>query len=193
MITLLKSFAKFQSECPPISPTKKGYGYMYAPLNEILEKVNPILHKNNLCLIQYIDDTTIRTYLYSIDSGKKISSRVEVPKLELKGMNVAQSQGAGISYFRRYAITTILGLSTETETDLAKLPNKKANKTDPGDDLPESDILPPEQTVLPWLNPGTPEWINCIKGLNEGKTVEEIQQFYKISKKNQELLLTSAI
>jgi hypothetical protein len=39
--------------------------------------------------------------------------------IQLKGMNDYQSFGSGITYYRRYCLSTILGIVTDKDTDAA--------------------------------------------------------------------------
>jgi hypothetical protein len=42
---------------------------------------------------------------------------VAIPSVTLKGMNDYQSFGSGVTYFRRYALASSLGLVTDKDTD----------------------------------------------------------------------------
>ena len=46
----------------------------------------------------------------------------------------------------------------------------------------------PKSDELPWLNPDTDQWRNCIKGLNEGKKMSDLKKHYRISAKNEKIL-----
>ncbi len=84
-------------------------------------------------------------------------------------------------------------MSTESETSNSQLPDKKPIGKPQDDKKGSNDTEPPDPVLKSWLNLGSPEWNNAIKALNECKTIEEIKEYYKISAKNQELLLTAAI
>jgi molecular chaperone GrpE (heat shock protein) len=45
-------------------------------------------------------------------------------------MNIFQSAGAGVTYFRRYSLSCLLGIVTDVDTDAAKqpLPNDRFEK-----------------------------------------------------------------
>jgi len=45
---------------------------------------------------------------------------------------------------------------------------------------------------LPWLNPKTPEWDGALRSIKAGKTLEDAKKVYRISKTNQELLISEA-
>ena len=123
MKELLKSLAAFQQQCPVIEKDTKGYSYKYADLPSILKVINPILKANGLMFTQPLDsDGTSRyvtTTLYHIDTGEKIESRIDIPEVKFKGMNDFQSLGSGITYLRRYALSSILGIVSDEDTDAA--------------------------------------------------------------------------
>ena len=117
MKNLFKALSQFQNDCPNISKDKKGYGYKYADLPSIIKTINPILKENNLSFTQILDGNNICTMLVHTESGESIKGSVEVPIIELKGMNVYQSTGSGITYFRRYALCSILGIVGDEDND----------------------------------------------------------------------------
>ena len=47
--------------------------------------------------------------------------------------------------------------------------------------------------TLPELTPNTEAWANCIKALNNGYTIGQIKEKYKLSKANEADLLTQAV
>ena len=71
---------------------------------------------------------TIKTIIFHIESGESIESLTEIPKnVALKGMNDFQVLGSAITYLRRYALSSILGLVTDKDTDAGgqQQPKKK--------------------------------------------------------------------
>ena len=120
MKNLFKALAKFQQTVPAIHEATKGYGYTYADLKTIFKVINPILKENNLGFTQLLDGFVIKTIVFHTESGECIESFAEIPQgVVLKGMNTFQTQGAGITYYRRYAISCALGLVTDLDNDAA--------------------------------------------------------------------------
>lgn len=133
MLNLYKALANFQQEVPIILKETSGHNYKYADLPTIIETINPILKKNNLGFYQAINGSTLKTVIYEIGSGETLESITSIPfdslmyeesidkkKFIIKGfegMNKAQAIGSLITYFRRYSLTTILGLVTDKDTD----------------------------------------------------------------------------
>lgn len=114
---LLKALAQFQYECPIIHKDTSGFNYTYADLPKIISTIVPLLKKNGLCFSQPLDGNSIRTIIYHVPSGESIESVTEIPLVELAKMNVYQSFGSGITYYRRYALSSILGLVTDKDID----------------------------------------------------------------------------
>lgn len=140
MKTIYKALASFQQEVPVIIKDTSGYGYKYADLPKILEVINPLLKKHNLGFTQLINGSKIKTILFELESGETIESETDMPidslnyeegldkkgnkKMLLRGfegMNKAQAIGSLITYFRRYALSAILGLVTDADSDGGKV------------------------------------------------------------------------
>jgi len=115
---IYKALSDFQNEVPVIHKGTQGYGYSYADLPAIFEVINPLLKKYNLGFTQPIMGDTIKTIIFHTESGETIESLTEIPKgVTLKGMNDYQVLGSAITYLRRYALSSILGLVTDKDTD----------------------------------------------------------------------------
>ncbi|MGV8130554.1 MAG: ERF family protein [Candidatus Pacearchaeota archaeon] len=145
MKNLYKALASFQQECPVILKDTSGYGYKYADLPAIFEVINPLLKKNGLGFTQPINGNKIKTILFHIESGEVIESETDMPFDSLtyeesiksdkdgnqytafilrgfEGMNKAQAIGSLITYFRRYSLSSLLGLITDKDTDASQPP-----------------------------------------------------------------------
>ena len=123
---LFKSLANFQQEVPVIYQETKGYGYTYASLPTIFEKINPLLKKHGLGFTQLVNNNSLTTIVFHVESGETIQSETVIPQnVSLKGMNDFQVLGSAITYIRRYSISAILGLVTEKETDASGVQKKK--------------------------------------------------------------------
>ena len=118
MNNIYKALADFQQEVPVIHKGTKGYGYSYADLPAIFEVINPLLKKHGLGFTQPIMGDCIKTIIFHVESGESIESLTEIPKgVQLKGMNDFQVLGSAITYLRRYALSSILGIVTDKDTD----------------------------------------------------------------------------
>lgn len=120
MKNLFKSLAAFQQECPAIHKGTSGYGYTYADLPAILEIINPLLAKHKLGFTQLVEGESIKTIVFHTESGEMLETTTAIPQgVTLKGMNEYQIAGSAITYFRRYALSAILGIVTDKDNDAA--------------------------------------------------------------------------
>ncbi|MFM7682066.1 MAG: ERF family protein [Bacteroidota bacterium] len=130
---LLKSLAAFQQEVKVIHKGTQGYGYSYADLPKIFEEINPLLQKHGLGFTQLINSQEglnyLKTILFHVESGETIDSVTLIPYVQLKGMNDYQSFGSGVTYFRRYCLSSICGLVTDKDTDASGEQEKPKKET----------------------------------------------------------------
>lgn len=111
------ALVKAISEIPTIPKHAKAYGYNYATLDDILTIVKPILSKHKLAVIQPLCGDGLETILMH-SSGQCIREVVALPEMgENKKMNAAQAVGATITYMRRYALSSMLCISTDEDSD----------------------------------------------------------------------------
>lgn len=116
---LSTALAKFQGEVtnPLNTATNPFFKSKYAPLNDILALVRPLLSKQGLSVIQtpissegMIGVTTLLLH----ESGEYIEF---LPVMLNMDKPTAQGAGSAITYARRYAISAILGISSEDDDD----------------------------------------------------------------------------
>ena len=119
MKNLIKSLSNFQNECPVIHKDTKGHNYTYADLPQIFSVINPLLKKNGLCFTQLLENDGIRTILFHVESGESLESFTIIPKVKLGNMNDFQAYGSGVTYFRRYCLSSMLSIVTDKDTDAA--------------------------------------------------------------------------
>jgi len=118
MKNIYKSIANFQQEVPVLLKDTQGYGYNYTDLPAIFKVINPLMEKHGLGFTQLINGTDLVTTVFHIESGENITSTTAIPQgVALKGMNDFQVLGSAITYLRRYALSAMLGLVTDKDTD----------------------------------------------------------------------------
>jgi hypothetical protein len=132
MKELFKALAEFQNEVPVIHQNTKGYNYTYADLHQIFEVIKPLLKKHGLGFTQCLEEDSLQTMVFHIESGERLESLVSIPKVNLKGQNEFQALGSGITYLRRYSLSCMLGLITDKDADahgeqVKKKPNLVVN------------------------------------------------------------------
>ena len=115
----MMALSAFQMECPIIHKDTQGHKYTYADLPKIYSVINPILHKHGLVIAQPLVNSCIETILYHIPSEEFLRATTEIPQIALANMNDYQAFGSGVTYYRRYALSSMLGLVTDKDTDAA--------------------------------------------------------------------------
>lgn len=113
------ALAKVQSELKPLGKGEDGYGYKYLDLAGIMEYILPITSKCGIAVTQFgVGVNSIATMLIHTETGEFIKGVVEMPKadvLEMKGVNIAQKNGSLRTYFRRYSVSELLGITAVDE------------------------------------------------------------------------------
>ena len=115
-------------------------------------------------------------YTTNTDEPQQIESTTPIPQdVQLKGMNDFQVLGSAITYIRRYALSSILGIVTDKDTDASGEQTKKST--------PKK-----QEADKPWLNEGSAEFTKAKDYIAKGGNISEIRKKYAISKKVAELL-----
>lgn len=117
---LTKAFVDFRNACPNPGKDKEGYNYFYVTLTNIIDLARPVLHKHKLAVTQFPISSEKGLGVVSMlmhESGEFIRSRFIMPIPSLSSTNVTQDAGAAISYARRYALSAILGIAPDEDTD----------------------------------------------------------------------------
>ena len=167
MINLLKALAEFQQELPTIHEDTKGYNYTYANLGQIFKVIKPLLKKHGLGFTQLLDGTDLKTIIYHIKSGETLESSVFLPTATIKGMNVYQSNGSAITYYRRYSLSTALGLITDKDID-SKGEQEPKKQT----------IILTDMNIASSIKKGTQK--DTLKGIEDGKYSATPEQITKL-------------
>lgn len=131
MKEITKALLNAQKEFPTVKKedTNPFFKSSYAGLPSVLEVVLPILNKHELLLSQSPitdgDRIGVETTIYH-SSGESITSKFTVNLAK----NDPQGAGSGITYCRRYALVSILGLNVDDDDDgnSASVPTKTTYK-----------------------------------------------------------------
>ena len=102
----------------------------YAPLNDILNYVKPILRKHGLSIIQDIshdNDRIVVSTMILHESGEYICQTGASAKPD---KDTAQGAGSAITYLRRYTISAVLNISSEDDND-GNAPKKTKQEENP--------------------------------------------------------------
>ena len=130
MKEIFKALSKFQNLVPVIHKGTQGYGYSYAELSKIIPIINPILAECGLSYTQLGEGTKIVTVICHWESGETLESEFDIPQgVQLKGMNDFQVMGSAITYIRRYALSSALGLITDKDLDASGTQIRKGKES----------------------------------------------------------------
>lgn len=145
----------------------EAYGYKYATLSQIQEKLWEVMQTQGLLVFHYISEQGhVITRIINTDNEKEyIESWIPLAE-----WTKAQDKGSEISYYRRYNLLSLLDLEVEDD-DGKKAQGNKTQATQEDDDK---------------------QWISDInidnlkKLLAEGQnfTLKEVRDKYKVSKVN---------
>lgn len=151
------ALAKAQGEFPVIGMNRENpyFKNTYADLDIIVRSIRPALTKNGLSLTQQIqiteDGATILHTRLRHSSGQWIESRNRI----VPAKNDQQTYGSTLSYQKRYALTTLLGITTSSDVNdddgevamaqsrdiIAKGPSNKYNPKDQSADTVSKEQL----------------------------------------------------
>jgi hypothetical protein len=116
---IFAALCAFQSECGPVSfdSSNKFLGNKYASLTAQREHTRPMLGKHGLAVVQGVEGHEMLTRICHI-SGEWLEFSAIMPELaEEKGKSGAQVMGSIITYMRRYAYASALGLVSDEDND----------------------------------------------------------------------------
>lgn len=136
---LATALAAFQVQLQTLSKDKQGHGYKYAPLDVVTDAIREKLASNGLSYVQMPAPAPIEmgpsvglTTRLMHTSGQWMESTYSIPVPASKRMNEAQAYGAALSYARRYALTAMLGIVADEDTDGAvDAPKQQAKPAKP--------------------------------------------------------------
>ena len=170
---LFKALADFQQEVPVIHKGTQGYGYSFADLPTIFNVINPLLQKHGLGFTQLVGKDEITTMLFHIESGESLTTNTSVPNnVQLKGMNEFQVMGSAITYIRRYALSAMLGIITDKDTDAA------------------GEQVKPEKTETKKPKIEGERFLKAIEAIRNGEfTAEELQAKFDLNEVQKKSLL----
>lgn len=137
---LAAALVVFQGAVPAITKTRTArvkmrtggeYTYNYADLADILAAIRAPLKAAGLAVTQSLNGSgsglmTITTTVWH-SSGQKTSAMIEIPT----GDRTPQEVGSQITYFKRYALSAELGISTEEDDDGAAASRHRERQPEP--------------------------------------------------------------
>lgn len=109
---IYKKIAQVKAEIGTLKKNAKNLYFenTYIDLGGLLDTVEPLLEKNGLILLQPITGGNVITQIIDIDTSEAIYSQIELPTNQSP-----QQLGSAITYYRRYTLQSLLGLSAEDD------------------------------------------------------------------------------
>ena len=112
----MKKLLEVQKELGAIRKDKTNpfFNSSYADINTVLEAVKPVLNKHGIVVLQPLSSVegkpAIKTVLLDTESNERVEEVAVIPEIA-----DAQKAGGAITYFRRYALVSMLGLEQEDD------------------------------------------------------------------------------
>lgn len=124
-LNLWQKMSKIQGMAFDIAKDKAAHGYSYATLDQIMDKLSPVLYAEKLLLYHETNYDTeekcsyIKTTVLDVEKPEdKLTSLTYLnSNVKLPGQNEVMVIGSMITYYRRYHVTSMFGLTTESDTD----------------------------------------------------------------------------
>lgn len=149
------ALAAFQRELPTVKKTKTAvvktktggeYRYTYADLADVSTEVLPLLGKHGLSFSSrptMVDGRFVLSYVLLHESGDLVAGEYPLPQA-----GSPQEIGSAITYARRYALCSVVGVAAEEDDDgqVAADVRTDVRKRRPDYDPVEQDVL-----VTGWL------------------------------------------
>lgn len=166
-----KALHAFQKEAPPIhlDATNPHFHSRFVSLGGVVAAVRPVLNKHGLVYAQFptnIDGApALETMLIHAESGEGIAAVTPL----ILAKNDPQGYGSALTYARRYALLSILGLVGDEDDDAnSAQPTERVHypKPDPhGLQESRADAVQPDQMLVPF-------------GKHKGKKIHDVPTSY---------------
>lgn len=118
MKNLLKALSGFQQDVAVLKQTRVNEfaKFNYYDYTDVVIGIKESMSKHGLVYIHEINKETLITRVIHVESGEEIKAESEILKMEMKGMNSYQVMGSGVSYIKKYHLTSLLGIATDEKS-----------------------------------------------------------------------------
>lgn len=178
---LAAALSKFQGEVknPANTASNPFFKSKYAPLNDVLNLVRPILSKYGLSVVQAPSgdgENIIVTTTLLHSSGEFIEFQPLILKTDKA---TAQGAGSAITYARRYAISAILGISSEDDDDGNHATGNKEATTTVPTNMPNKSLTENQIKRLYAIASGVGVNADTVKAQVKAKFNKEVNELTK--------------
>ena len=184
MSELTKALIQFHKDVDKIEKNARANYGKFADLANVLSTVTPALLKNGIVLTQtFLEDSLVTTLRH--EGGEEISSVCQLILSE--GRNKTQEWGKAVTYQRRYAICSILGIVADMDMDGAMLEDAKPEPAKPkSKPKPAAKNPVAKKATTPVTDPANQpllkEEVDAILEILIGVRKENMSKFEKIQK-----------
>ena len=137
---IYKALSALQAELKPIERTAEvnagSYKFKYAPLDEIMKTLYPLLGKNELSIRHELTASGVEAILMH-SSGEELRSGA----IRVATTGDMKAIGGQITYARRYSVTMLMGIASDEDTDAGDL-NVPGDKATAKDAIQNMDVNP---------------------------------------------------
>lgn len=115
---LLPALVSAKQKFGTINKNKSGYGYKYATIDEILDKIEKPLSEAGLCIThdRDIEKMEMTSYVFHV-SGEYIGTKIKLDVELSNKMNFMQNLGSASTYAIRYNLIALFNLCAEEDDD----------------------------------------------------------------------------
>lgn len=139
---IYKALSSLQAELKPIQRTAEvnagTYKFKYAPLDEIMTALYPLLGKNELAIRHELTANGVEAVLMH-SSGEELRSGA----IRVATTGDMKAIGGQITYARRYSVTMLMGIASDEDTDAGdlKVPDQKYTARDAAQNMDVTEQL----------------------------------------------------
>lgn len=120
MARIFKAMSKARGEYPDIPKNrvatvksdKAQYSYKYADLSDVFNAIDPVLSSHGLTVVQFPAGGELVTVI-GHESGETVEGRWPIRPMARQTLDNAQGFQSAVQAAKRYALTAMLGISTE--------------------------------------------------------------------------------
>lgn len=174
---LIPALVSAKQKFGTINKNKSGYGYKYATIDEILDKIEGHLLEVGLTVIhdRDIDKMELTSYVYHV-SGEYIATKIKLDVELSNKMNYMQNLGSASTYAIRYNLIALFNLCAEEDDDgVASNKPKQAQEVKKPKEAPSPTPIEQEiQQIIPFIAKfGLKDQVNKLCGLVVKNWTEE--------------------
>ncbi len=192
--TLLPALVSAKKKFGIINKNKQGYGYKYATIDEILDKIEKPLLEAGLFIAhdRDIEKMELTSYVYHT-SGEYIGTKIKLDVEISNKMNFMQNLGSASTYAIRYNLIALFNLCAEEDDDgvSSNKPKQPQEVKKPKEAPTPSNLELEIQQIIPFIAKfGIKEEVSKLCGLNiktwTQENVDQIKSMLKEKRKESE-------